>query len=71
MYIKIPNKTYRANLNSNRNESSSKKKFNRHNSFLMNKIQKIQKIKFGKGPNINLNYTDLSSKLNDLFLKQI
>ena len=69
MYIKIPNKTYRANLNSNRNESSSKKKFNRHNSFLMNKIQKIQKIKFGKGQNINLNYTDFSSKLNDVIFE--
>ena len=71
MYIKIPNKPFRTNLNSKRNESSSKKKFNRHNSFLMNRIQKIQKIKFGKRQNINLNLnnTNFNSKLNDVIFE--
>ena len=48
-----------------------KKKFNRHNSFLMNKVQKIQKIKFGKRQNINLNInnTNFSNKLNDLIFE--
>ena len=68
MYIKIPNRHYRTNLNSNRNESNSNKKFNRHNSFLLNKIQKIQKIKFGKRQNINinLNNTNFNTRLNDV-----
>ncbi len=64
MYIKIPNRSYKTNLNSNRNDSSSIKKFNRHNSFLMNKMQKIQKLKFGKKQNMNT--TNFSMRLNDV-----
>ena len=55
MHIKLSNRSYRTNLNSNRNYSGSNKKFIRYNSFLMNKNRKIQKIKFGKNQNINLN----------------
>ena len=55
MHLKLSNSSYRTNLNSNMNYSGSNKKFIRYNSFLMNKNRKIQKIKFGKKQNINLN----------------
>ena len=64
MYIKMPNRSYKTNINSNRNDSNSIKKFNRHNSFLMNKMQKIQKLKFGKKQNMNT--SNFSMRLNDV-----
>ena len=66
MYITIPNRPYNSNLNSNRNDSSSNKKFNKNNSYLMNKIEKIQKIKYGKNKKIGLNNTNFNKKLNDV-----
>ena len=66
MYIKMPNKPYKTNINSNRNDSNSLKKINRHNSFLMNKIQKLQKMKFNKKQ--NMNHTNFSMRLNDVIL---
>ena len=36
MYIKVPKRPYKTNLNSTRNDSSNKK-YNKNNSFLMNK----------------------------------
>ena len=64
IYIKMPNKSYKTNINSNRNDSNSLKKINGHNSFLMNKMQKLKKIKIDKKPNIN-NHTNFSVRLND------
>ena len=64
IYIKMPNKSYKANINSNRNDSNSLKKINGHNSFLMNKMQKLQKMKIDKKPNMN-NHTNFSVRLND------
>ena len=60
MFIKLPNYPYRTNLNSKRNDSNPKENINRHNSLLMNKIQKLQKFKIEKKQNIiknkNINY---------------
>ena len=64
IYIKMPNKSYKTNINSNRNDSNSLKKINGHNSFLMNKMQKLKKIKIDKKPNMN-NHTNFSVRLND------
>ena len=55
-YVKITNIPYKKNTNNrnnrnnfvNRNNSSSNKIFNRHNSFLNNKKEKAQKIKIDK-----------------------
>ena len=65
MYIKIHSKTYKSNLNSNRDDSNSNKKFNKNNSFLMNKLQKIEKINLGKNNKINLNNKNFNKKLNE------
>ena len=63
IFIKIPNKIYRTNLNSNRNDSNSDKKFLRNNSI------KIKKIKIKKKPS-NSNYAknNFRNRLNDLIL---
>ena len=66
MFIKLSNRPYRTNLNSNRNDSSSNKKFYRYNSFLMNKIQKTKKIKSSKIQNLNLNNTNFNPRLNEV-----
>ena len=65
IYIyKCPKKPYKTNINSNTNDSNSLKKINGHNSFLMNKMQKLQKMKIDKKPNMN-NHTNFSVRLND------
>ena len=65
MFIKIPNRQYKTNLNSNRNNSSSNKKYYRNNSFKINKIQKFQKVKFGKNKKISFNF---NKRLNEVIL---
>ena len=68
MLLKLSNRSYRTILNTNRKDSGTNKKFNRYNSFLMNKNQKIQKIKFGKKQNLNLNLnnTNFNTSLNEV-----
>lgn len=75
-YVKISNIPYKTNTNNNnnnkininnfvnRNNSSSNKIFNRHNSFLNNKKEKAQKIKIDK--NKILNKTKFNKCLNEV-----
>jgi hypothetical protein len=70
-YVKISNIPYKTNTNNknkrnnfvNRNNSSSNKIFDRHNSFLNNKKEKTQKIKIGKKQ--ILNKTNFNKCLNE------
>ena len=69
MFINMPYRPFRTNLNSNRNKSNSNKKSNRHNSFLMNKMKKFQKFKLGKNQNLNKN-KNISLRLNSLIFNK-
>ena len=62
IFIRIPNKVYRTNLNSKRNDSNSDKKFLKNNSI------KIKKVKIKKKDNSNNTKKNFRNRLNDLII---
>ena len=62
IFIRIPNKVYRTNLNSKRNDSNSDKKFLKNNSI------KIKKVKIKKKENSNHTKKNFRNRLNDLII---